>query len=114
MMGEIIATLMGYRGLETDIVLDGREACEAYEGHDPFYYDMIFMDIQMPHMNGFEAAMRIRESDMQDAAIIPIIALSASSMPEEEAKALKNGMNAYLRKPVDEKELFDTINNYLI
>ena len=105
---------MGYRGLETDVVLNGREALETYKGHEPFYYDMIFMDLQMPQMDGIEATKQIRESGMQDAAIIPVIALSASSLPEEEAKALNNGMNAYLHKPVDEDELFDTINNYLI
>ena len=114
MMGEIIATLKGYRGLETDVVINGREALETYKGHEPFYYDMIFMDLQMPQMDGIEATKQIRESGMQDAAIIPVIALSASSLPEEEAKALNNGMNAYLHKPVDEDELFDTINNYLI
>ncbi len=114
MMGEILATLMGYRGLETDIVLNGKEAVDAYLSREDFYYDIIFMDIQMPQMDGLEATGLIRSSDRKDASIIPIIALSAASIPEEEADALKSGMNAYIRKPVDEKELFDIINTYLI
>ena len=113
-MGEVLATLMGYRGLETDVVLNGKEACEAYEKHEPFYYDMIFMDIQMPEMNGFEAAKRIRESGARDASIIPIIALSATTLTREEERAMNFGMNAYLHKPVDDRELFETINRFLI
>ena len=114
MMGEILATLMGYRGLETDVVLNGNEAIKAYNEHDPFYYDMIFMDIQMPQMDGLEATKLIRESGRQDASLIPIIALSAASLREEEEAAINGGMNSYIQKPVDENELFDTINNYLI
>ncbi|MBO4414637.1 MAG: response regulator [Lachnospiraceae bacterium] len=113
-MGEVLATLMGYRGLETDVVLNGKEACEAYETHEPFYYDMIFMDIKMPEMDGAEAAKIIRESGAQDASIIPIIALSATSLTDEEERAMNYGMNAYLHKPVDENELFETINRFLI
>ncbi|MCR5639819.1 MAG: response regulator [Lachnospiraceae bacterium] len=113
-MGEILATLMGYRGLETDVVLNGKEACDAYLTHDAFYYDMIFMDIQMPVMDGVEATKQIRGSNMQDAAIIPIIALSATSLPEDSMNAKNAGMNAYLHKPVDEKELFITIDKFLI
>ena len=113
-MGEVLATLMGYRGLETDVVLNGKEAFEAYEKHEPFYYDMIFMDIKMPEMDGTEAAKMIRESGAQDASIIPIIALSATSLSEEEERAMNYGMNAYLHKPVDENELFETINRFLI
>ena len=113
-MGEILATLMGYRGLETDLVLNGKEACDAYLSHDAFYYDMIFMDIQMPVMDGIEATKCIRSSNMQDATVIPIIALSATSLPEDSMNAENAGMNAYLHKPVDEKELFVTIDKYLI
>ena len=114
MMGEILATLMGYRGLETDVVLNGREACDAYEKNDPFHYDMIFMDIQMPVMNGLEATKNIRNSRKADASIIPIIALSATSLTEDIQQALDAGMNTYLHKPVEETELFETINKYLI
>ena len=114
MMGEILATLMGYRGLETDVVLNGKEALNAYESHEPFYYDMIFMDIQMPVMDGLEATRRIRNGGRNDSTIIPIIALSATSLPQDTEKAMEAGMNDYLNKPVDEEQMFETINKFLI
>ena len=114
MMGDILATLMGYRGLETDVVVSGRDAIDAYEKQEAFYYDMIFMDIRMPDMDGLETTGVIRNSQKQDSAIIPIIALSSSSMAQEEKDAMAAGMNAYLHKPVNETQLFETINKFLI
>ncbi len=114
LMGEILATILGYRGLDSDNVINGREALDMYMSHDPFYYDMIFMDIQMPVMDGIEAAGKIRESGKPDAQIIPIIALSADTSQNEIERATGGGMNSVLLKPVAEKELFDTIGQYMI
>ncbi|MCR5830001.1 MAG: response regulator [Lachnospiraceae bacterium] len=114
LMGEIVATILGYRGLDSDNAINGREALDMYLSHNPFYYDMILMDIQMPVMDGIEAARRIRESNMADAQLIPIIALSASTSRGEIERAAKGGMNSHLLKPVGEKELFDTISQFLI
>jgi len=114
LMGEIVATILGYRGLDSDNAINGREALDMYLAHNPFYYDMILMDIQMPVMDGIEATRRIRESDMADAQLIPIIALSASTSRSEIERSAEGGMNSHLLKPVGEKELFDTISQYLI
>lgn len=114
LMGEILATILGYRGLEADNAINGQEALDMYMSHDPFYYDMIFMDIQMPVMDGLEATKKIRESEQADAALIPIIALSANATDADVQKSLSNGMNAHLLKPVGEKELFTTIGKFMV
>jgi len=114
LMGEILATILGYRGLDSENAINGREALDMYLSHDPFYYDMIFMDIQMPVMDGIEAARRIRESNRTDAQIIPVIALSANTSRSEIERATEGGMNSVLLKPVAEKELFETIGQYMI
>lgn len=114
MMAEILATLLGYRGLETDVARNGEEAVSMYNAHEQFYYDMIFMDIQMPVMNGIEAAKAIRASKNPDAGMIPIVALSAGGFEEDVQRSLDAGMNAHLTKPVGEKELFDIVASYMI
>lgn len=114
LMGEILATILGYRGLEADIALNGQEAFDLYASHDPFYYDMILMDIQMPVMDGLEATRSIRQSGQPDAEMIPIVALSANAFDEDVNKAMNAGMNAYLRKPVGDKELFETIGKLVL
>ncbi len=114
LMGEIIATILGYRGIDSDSAINGSEALEMYMSHDPFYYDMILMDIQMPVMDGIEATRRIRESDRPDAQIIPVIALSANSSQAEIERSALGGMNSQLLKPVAEKDLFDIIGQFMI
>lgn len=114
MMAEILATLLGYRGLETDVARNGEEAVSMYNSHEQFYYDMIFMDIQMPIKNGIEAAKAIRASKNADAGMIPIVALSAGGFEEDVQRSIDAGMNAHLTKPVGEKELFDIIATYMI
>ena len=113
LMGEILATILGYRGLETETALNGQEAFDMFSEHDPFYYDMILMDIQMPVMDGIESTRAIRESGRPDAGMIPIVALSANAFKEDEDKAQAAGMNMYLRKPVGEKELLGAISSLM-
>lgn len=114
LMAEIFATIMGYRGLDVDIAMNGEEAVNMYTSHGPFYYDMIFMDIQMPVMDGIEATGKIRQSGRADAAILPIVALSANTFEEDEKRSLDAGMNAHLGKPVSDRELFETIGKFLL
>ena len=114
LMGEILATILGYRGIDSDHAINGREAFDMYMSHDPFYYDMILMDVQMPVMDGVEASRRIRESDKADAQLIPIIALTANTSQSETERSAEGGMNSQLLKPVGEKELFETIGQFMI
>jgi Osmosensitive K+ channel histidine kinase len=80
---------------------DGDEAVKMFEESEPFYYDFIFMDIQMPNMNGYEASMAIRALDRPDAKTVPIIAVTANAYKEDIEKAIESGMNMHIAKPVD-------------
>jgi CheY-like chemotaxis protein len=70
-----------------------------------YYYDLIFMDIQMPRMNGYETARAIRALDRLDAAAVPIVAMTANAYREDVEEALKNGMDSHIAKPVDYEAL---------
>lgn len=85
---------------------DGREAVEAVR---ETAFDLIFMDLNMPNMDGFEAAQKIREKHKT----LPIVALTAAVLADEVEKALSSGMNGHLAKPIERKKLFNVINRYL-
>lgn len=68
------------------------------------YYDAILMDIQMPNMNGYEAAKKIRSMDGRRSKI-PIIAMTANAFEEDKQRAIESGMNAHIGKPIDIKKL---------
>ena len=76
------------------------------------YYDLIIMDIQMPHMNGYEATKNIR--GLPDGRCrIPIIAMTANAFEEDRKRAIESGMNGYVTKPIKIKELISTIKKIL-
>ena len=105
-MNRIVAEgLIGRLGVECDCVEDGRRAVERFRAAPPGFYDAILMDIKMPVMNGYEAAVAIRKLDVPDAAAIPIIALTADAFNEDIARALSAGMNAHVAKPIEPETL---------
>ena len=106
---EIAVTLLENMGLEVETASDGSEALEKVKEHDALYYDLILMDIQMPMMNGYEAARAIRALDDPEKADIPIIAMTANAFDEDRANAYEAGMNAHIAKPVDVTVLSGTI-----
>ena len=77
------------------------------------YYDLILMDIQMPRMNGYEAAAKIRGMADAKKAGIPIIAMTANAFAEDRQAALDAGMNAHVAKPIDMAVLLPTLLRYL-
>lgn len=110
---EIVMELLTDAGFQIQIVNNGSEAVEAVKGHAAGYFDMVLMDIQMPVMNGYEAAQAIRAMDREDATVLPIIALSANAMEEDRRKSARSGMNAHIAKPIDLQELMGTIEEYI-
>ena len=100
---EIISTILGMLGITSERAENGRicvnKMAEAAEG----CYDLIFMDVQMPEMNGLDATRHIRKLDNQWAASIPIIAMTADAFSENVAECLQAGMNGHIAKPIDLK-----------
>jgi PAS domain S-box-containing protein len=109
---EIVSALLENTLIDIDWAEDGLRAFEMFT-HDPKRYDIIFMDVQMPVMDGYEATRRIRELDVPEAKAIPIIALTANVFREDIEKALDSGMNGHLGKPLDEKEMLVVMSGYL-
>ena len=85
---------------------DGRQAVEEFGSAAPGTYDAILMDIRMPQMNGYEAARAIRGMEKRaDAAVIPIIAMTANAFAEDVQLSLEAGMTAHVAKPIDVETL---------
>ncbi|WP_165767342.1 response regulator [Parendozoicomonas haliclonae] len=95
-------------GVQVDTANSGYKAVEYAQQHD---YDLIFMDIQMPGMNGVEACQKIRQQE-QGEKNIPIIALTAHAMMDEKSRLLEEDFDAYLTKPVSEQQLLHTISHW--
>ena len=110
---EILTALIEHTGVEIDIAEDGAEALGKF-ATAPEYYDLIFMDIHMPNMDGFEATRRIRGSGLPRSATIPIIAMTANVFKEDIDKCLASGMNSHLGKPIDQYQVITRLKRYLI
>lgn len=110
---EIAQTLLELNGLVVETAFDGKEAVEKFRDQKAYYYDMILMDIRMPVMNGLEATKYIRRLDKEDAATIPIVAMTANAFDEDMKKSIESGMNGHLSKPVDIKELLKTMKKIM-
>lgn len=108
---EILTELLKIEGAECTICENGRKLVEVFEKSKPGDYDMILMDVQMPVMNGYEAARAIRSGTHALAAAIPIIAMTANAFSEDIQTSLNAGMNAHVSKPVDMKVLQKVIRN---
>ena len=98
---EIAEEILEEVGIIVDLAVNGSEAVAAFEKSKPGEYAAILMDIMMPEMNGYEATQAIRRQQREDAATIPIIALSANAYEEDIRKAKESGMNAHIAKPVN-------------
>ena len=108
---EILMELLKIEGAECTICENGEKILEAFEQSVPGDYDMILMDVQMPVMNGYEAAKAIRSSSHELAKKIPIIAMTANAFSEDIQHSLAAGMNAHISKPVDMKTLEKTVRS---
>ena len=110
---EIAMELLGMTGVQVEVANNGRQAVDMFERSPEGWYDMIFMDIQMPVMDGYEAARCIRTLPRPDAAYIWIVAMSANAFLEDVRLSRASGMNEHISKPVDMERLLETLRGHL-
>ncbi|MDR2898355.1 MAG: response regulator [Spirochaetaceae bacterium] len=109
---EILAALLEDTEITIDNAVNGREACDIFAAADG-NYDMIFMDIHMPEVDGYEATKCIREMNIASAKTIPIVAMTANVFKEDVEKCLKAGMNDHLGKPIQFELVIEKLEKYL-
>jgi CheY-like chemotaxis protein len=100
--------LLKKQGHAVEITNNGREAVELVNRRD---FDLVLMDVQMPIMDGFQATAAIRALPNASKARMPIVAMTAHSMKGDKERCLAAGMDGYLTKPIDSRELFATLAN---
>ncbi len=106
---KLTVTLLQKAGFAVDAVETGRQAIGRIESES---YSAVLMDVQMPEMDGFEAARLIREREIQSGAHIPIIAMTAHAMQGDRERCLAAGMDDYLSKPLEPKALFSALDRW--
>ncbi|MDL2216147.1 PAS domain-containing protein, partial [Desulfovibrio sp. OttesenSCG-928-M14] len=109
----IVTEQLAQTGLVIDEASDGCEALEKFQASPVGYYDIILMDVQMPKMDGHEASRAIRELPRTDAAIVPIVAMTANAFKEDVDLALANGMNSHIAKPLETERLMEVLLSFL-
>ena len=110
---EIAVEMLTLFGLSVETAENGAEAVQKFAASRPGYYRAILMDIQMPVMNGYDAARKIRGLSRPDAETIPIVAMTADAFAEDVQRALDAGMDAHLSKPIDFEQLYAVLQNLL-
>ena len=106
---EIACCMLENSGMEVTRAADGQEAVELFEKSTPGCFGVIYMDIMMPRMNGWDAARTIRAMNRPDAEIIPIIAMSANAFSEDIMDSRLAGMDIHLAKPLDEAKMINAL-----
>ncbi len=106
---DILKELLEMEGARCEIAGNGLAALAMFRSSKPGYYDMLLMDVSMPIMDGYEATRQIRKLDREDAATIPILAMTANTFAEDMDKSFAAGMNAHITKPLDIRLLNATV-----
>ena len=110
---EIAEELLRMHHITVDSVENGQLALKAFEGSAPEEYSAILMDIQMPVMNGYDAAAAIRKLERADAQTVPILALTANAFTSDAVKARSAGMNDHLAKPIEIDRLLELLYKWI-
>lgn len=110
---EILTEILSMEGASCEITENGQLVVERFRNSSEGEFDAILMDVQMPVMNGYDATRAIRALEREDAAQIPIIAMTANAFAEDEKEALAAGMNVHLAKPIDVSLLKQVIKQYI-
>lgn len=111
---EVAKELLRVVGIEVETALNGQLAVDCVKEKEPGYFDLIFMDIQMPVMNGYTAAHTIRSLNRQDLTDIPIVAMSADAFSDDIRKAKESGMNDHISKPVDLERMEAILQKWIL
>ena len=109
---EIATEFLSEANLVTEVAVNGAEAVRKFKESPEGYYSLIFMDIQMPELDGNEAAKRIRALDRKDAKTVPIIAMTANAFVEDIKKAKEHGMNGHIAKPLEISRLVTELKQW--
>ncbi len=109
----IVTSMLEESGATIEEADDGKAAVEAFTASPVGHYDLILMDVLMPHMDGHEASRVIRDLDRPDAETVPIVALTANAFKEDIDKAIENGMNGHIAKPVVMEKLAGTLARFI-
>ena len=110
---EIAMEILQMFELEVTLAYNGKEAVDLYRKQEEGYFDIVFMDIQMPVMDGYTAAREIRSSSRKDSDRIPIVAMTANAFSEDVQKAIHTGMNDHVAKPIDLRLLVKVLTKWL-
>ena len=111
---EIMQFMLEAAGAQVTLVADGKQAVEAFQKSEIGYFGLFLTDLMMPVMDGYEASRTIRAMKRPDAANLPIIAVSANSMPEDLEKSRVAGLNGHISKPIDPNKLEKLIHELLV
>lgn len=110
---EIASRLLINEGLEVDIAGNGLEALNMFSEKPENYYDIVFMDVMMPVMDGLESTRLMRGLERKDAKNIPIIAMTANAFTEDIERCLESGMNTHIAKPIETDKMILTVKKYI-
>lgn len=110
---EIAMEILGEAGFSVEVAENGSIAVDMLKNSEPGYYQLVLTDIQMPVMNGYDAAKAIRRLDNEELASIPIFAMTANAFEEDKQEALRCGMDGHIAKPIDIEVLIKTLDEVL-
>jgi CheY-like chemotaxis protein len=110
---EIAKEILEMSNLEVDVAINGLEALNLMKDIKDGYYDLIFMDIQMPIMNGLEATTAIRAIGREYTSNVPIVAMTANAFADDVVATRKAGMNEHLPKPINFEQLVEVLNRFI-
>jgi CheY-like chemotaxis protein len=111
---EVAGELFNAIGIQTEVAGNGKQAVDKLSSTSPGYFDMVFMDIQMPIMNGYQAAKTIRSMKRKDLKNIPIIAMTADAFADDVRKSEEAGMNGHISKPVDIAKIKEMVDRWTV
>ena len=110
---EVATEILNIVGIRVEQAMNGQLAVNKVMEHEAGYFDLIFMDIQMPVMDGYEAAKQIRSADRDDLKKIPIVAMTADAFADDVRKSREAGMNDHIAKPIDVQKLMHVLQKWI-